>query len=231
MFLALYCHFRFLVSLFVLSGYVPSFALNTVSLVVLEHLGILLAAVICTAVSNYFTNFASPSHISPAYSSFGGIAVIRIHLLILVSRRESVRIAPILPTYGLPFPITFAVCASQASQEQSFDISTPRYACWSTIGNSSSPRFQLKNYRVHLIFVAYNYYPPLPAVAYSIACSVRFCSPSGVSDIPTKSSAETNPDTVPSPTVAPCSSASTAAIRSSIYISNRLGDNVRPCVR
>ena len=35
------CHFNFLTSLFVLSGYIPSSALNTVLLVVLEHPSIL----------------------------------------------------------------------------------------------------------------------------------------------------------------------------------------------
>ena len=69
----------------VLSGYFPSSALSTVLLVVLEHLGILFAVVIC-AVPNCFTSFAFPSHISPAYSIFGTITFyllitfIRLHL-------------------------------------------------------------------------------------------------------------------------------------------------------
>ena len=40
-FFTLSCHFNFLASLFVLSGYIPSSALNTVLLVVLEHPSIL----------------------------------------------------------------------------------------------------------------------------------------------------------------------------------------------
>ena len=81
----LYCHFNFLTSLFVLSGYIPNSALNTALFVVLEHPSISLAAVICT-VSSCFTNFASPSHTSPAYSNFGTITFIRNHILILVSK-------------------------------------------------------------------------------------------------------------------------------------------------
>ena len=72
-FLTSCCHFNFLASLSVLRGYIPSSALNTVLLVVLEHHSIFLAAIICT-VSNCFTNFAFPSHSSPAYSNFGTIA-------------------------------------------------------------------------------------------------------------------------------------------------------------
>ena len=47
-FFTLFCHFNFLTSLFVLSGYIPSSALNTVILVVLEHPSIFLAAVVRT---------------------------------------------------------------------------------------------------------------------------------------------------------------------------------------
>ena len=95
-FLTLQCYFNFLVTLFVLSGYTPSSALNTVLLVILEHLVIFVAAVICT-VSACFTNFAFPSHTSPAYSSFGTITFIRIHLLIqgaagVLTRGAAVRV-------------------------------------------------------------------------------------------------------------------------------------------
>ena len=69
----LYCHFpTFSCLCFVLSGYVPSSAFNTVLVVVLWHLGILFAAVVCT-VSSCFTKFTFPSHTSPAYPSFGTI--------------------------------------------------------------------------------------------------------------------------------------------------------------
>ena len=40
--------------LFVVSGDIPSFALNTVLLVVLEHPSILLAAVICTGFQLFY---------------------------------------------------------------------------------------------------------------------------------------------------------------------------------
>ena len=66
-FFILYCHFIFLMSLIVLGGYIPSSALNTVFLVVVEHPSIFLAAAICT-VSSCCANFAFPSHTSPAYS-------------------------------------------------------------------------------------------------------------------------------------------------------------------
>ena len=45
----------------------------------------------------------------------------------------------------------------------------------------------------------------------------------------TKSSANITLDTVSSPTVTPCSAASTATIMSSIHTLNRLGDSVHPC--
>ena len=62
------------------------------------------------------------------------------HLLILVSRCESVRNASILPTYALLFLFGIALCVSQ---EQYFDTSTARYVYWSMIGNSSSTNFHL----------------------------------------------------------------------------------------
>ena len=67
MFLALYNHFNFRTSPFFLSGDIPSSALNTVLLVVLELRTMFLAAVICTVFS-CFTNFAFPFH--SAYSRF-----------------------------------------------------------------------------------------------------------------------------------------------------------------
>ena len=85
------------------SGHISSSALDIVLLVVLEHPSTLLAAVFGT-VSSCFTNFVFPSHTSPAYSSFGTITLIRIHLL-LASRCESVRIASILPT------LSYHVCS------------------------------------------------------------------------------------------------------------------------
>ena len=89
--------FKFLV----LSEYIPNYALNIVLLSVFEHPSIFFAAVIGTG-SNFFTSFTFPSHTS-AYSSFDTITFIRIHILILVSRCESLRITSILPIYTLPF--------------------------------------------------------------------------------------------------------------------------------
>ena len=136
----LYCRFNFLTSLFVSSGHIPitSSALKTVFLVVHEHPSIFLAAVICT-VSSCFTNFAFPSHTCPAHSNLYN------HINKNTSSNPSVkvwvfRIASISPIYDLPFPIAFAMCACQ---EQYFEISTPRYEYWSTIGSSSS-HFHLK---------------------------------------------------------------------------------------
>ena len=65
-------------------------------------------------------------------------------------------------------------------------------------------------------------------LVYSSAFSICFCYPSGVSDIPTKSSANINPDTVSSPIVTPCFGASTATVMSLIHTLNRLGDSVHP---
>ena len=66
-------------------------------------------------------------------------------------------------------------------------------------------------------------------LVYSSTFSVCFCNPSGVSDIPTKSSTHINPDTVYFLTVTPCFAASTATIMSLIHTLNTLGDSVHPC--
>ena len=68
------------------------------------------------------------------YSSFGTITFLRIHLLILVSGCDSLRITSILPICALPFSITLFMCAPH---EPFFYISTPRYVYWFTMGNSS----------------------------------------------------------------------------------------------
>ena len=110
----------------------------------------------------------------------------------------------------LPFPITFAMCASQ---EQSFETFTPRYGYWSALGNSSSPHFHLKVTGFTL--------PSLhtsTAHCFYVRCLLCFRNPSGVSDTPTKSiRKKINPDTASSPTVTPCLAASTATIMSSSY--------------
>ena len=94
---------------------------------------------ICTVSSCFTTDFAFPSHTS-AYSCFGTTALITIHLFILVSRCESVSIASILPACAFPFPTAFAM---YASQEQSCEISAPRYVYRSIIGDWYFPHFHL----------------------------------------------------------------------------------------
>ena len=161
----------FIMPLFVLSGYIPSSAPSTLLLAVLEHLGVFfLSAVIC-AVSNWIANFAFPSYTFPAYSSFGTVKFIVIRLLMLLSRCESINNASISPTCALPFLVTWAMCVSQ---EQYFEISTPRYVYWCTIGTYFvfSP-IPTGIYRVHLIFDTYNHcalldvrrHPPFPVKA------------------------------------------------------------------
>ena len=119
--------------------------------------------------------------------------------------------------------------------DRSSQISTARYVYRPTTGNSSSPHFQLKftgftsssfhTSTAHSLTFAVT----LHFVAKSSAFSSCFCNPSGVYDIPTRSSANIDPDNVSSPAVTPCLAASTAIIRSSTYILNRIGDNVHPC--
>ena len=176
----------FLKSLLVLSGYILSSALSSMLLVVLEHRvnSTFLSAVICT-VSSSSTKFAFPSHTCPAYFSFGTITFRRRRILILVSRCESDRIAFVLPTCAVPFPITFAMCASH---EQSFEISAPYTGLQSVI---------------HLLPASIRKLPGLPYLRYiqlvrafqrslSVSfssCTLRsafpicFCNPSGVTEV------------------------------------------------
>ena len=189
------------------------------------------SAVICTVSSCFI--FAFPSHTSPAHSSFGTITFSRLHLLILVSRCESIRIASILPTCALPCPITFATCASH---EHSFEISTPRYVYWAAIGNSCSPHYHLKvtGFSLSSLHTTTAHFctsaVTLHFLVYYSDLSICFCNPSGVSDIPTKSSANINPDTAVSPPiVTPCHAAWTATIMSLICTLNKFRDNVHPC--
>ena len=72
MFLALYCHFNFLMSLFVFSGYIPSSALNTVLLVVLDPLGSFLAAVICTEAGGTIVHDCSRMTIGVRFPTMPG---------------------------------------------------------------------------------------------------------------------------------------------------------------
>ena len=102
MFHILDCHSRCLTSLPVLSGWIPTSVLDAVLPVVLEHPRTFWVAAICTA-SSCFTNFALPSHYSPAYSTLGSTTLVRIftvdtYYYFLASICGSVRIAFILPT-------------------------------------------------------------------------------------------------------------------------------------
>ena len=137
------------------------------------------------------------------------------HLETLLPRCDSVWIAWGLPTRTSPFPITFAM---GASQEHDFDISTPRYVYWSAIGISSSLT-SISMFPVNLISVTYNYcaplyvrcLSPLPLV-YSSASSTCLCHLSCVSYVATKSSAHFNPDTSSFLTFTPCFADSTAGM-------------------
>ena len=82
---------------------------------------------------------------------------------------------------------------------------------------TSSPPFYMKvsGFNLFLLHTAtahfFTFAFPLHCLLYSSAFSFCSCNPSGVSDIPTKSSANTNPDTVSSfPIVNPYFAASTA---------------------
>ena len=70
-------------------GKIPSCTLSTVLLVYLKnYCGVFCSSDICT-LSTCFTNFASASHSSPAYSCPGTIPFVTIQVVILVSRSES----------------------------------------------------------------------------------------------------------------------------------------------
>ena len=215
MFLTLECRFNFLVYLFVLSVSIPSSAHNAVWLVAREHLSIfqLLPSVL-------FTSYAFTSHTSPAYSGLGTFTFVRMHLLILVSRCESVRITSIWPTCVFTLSTTFAMCVSH---ERYFKTSTPLYIYWSTIGASSPPHFQLiftgfTLYSLHTTTAHFlTFAVTLHFLVYFSALSISFCYPWGVLDIPKKPYGSINPGLVSSPTVTPCLAVSTATIRSLLY--------------
>ena len=87
--------------------YVGTFPFLLLLLYYSSYLRILLTApflATVSCISSCFTYFAFPSHVS-AYSGFGTITLLIIH--ILVSNCESVRIASILRTCALHFPIIF----------------------------------------------------------------------------------------------------------------------------
>ena len=67
-----------------------------------------------SALFPVFTNSAFPPHTSLAYYSFGTITLIIIHILILVSKCGSVRIASILPTVVYPF-LLLSLCVHPKS--------------------------------------------------------------------------------------------------------------------
>ena len=82
MFLTLYCHFNFITSLFVLSGYIPFSAFNIVLLIVLEHPSTFFAAVVFT-VPSCSANCAFPSPVL-LHSRIGTITFIRMNIWILL---------------------------------------------------------------------------------------------------------------------------------------------------
>ena len=101
---------------------------------------------------------------------------------------ESVRIASILPLgYALPYPITFAMCASH---EQYFEISSSRYVYWSAIGNYYFPHFHLKVTGVTLSSSLHTTTAHFFAFAVTFNFLVHFstfptcfCNPSGLTEV------------------------------------------------
>ena len=193
-------------------------------LVLLYYSNSLIIAVLLSPVVMFPTvsrTSRSRSNTSPAYYSFGIITFIRGYIP-LYWDSVNVRVCwdriNFVFVWILPIPITVAMCVSQ---EQSFDISTPRCVYWSTIANSSSPHFQLKltgsrgfcymQHATTAYFLASAVALHLPVC--SSGFSHYFCDPSGF-----KSSTKINPDTVSSPTVASCFAASTTTIRPLVYL-------------
>ena len=144
----LYCRFNFLACLFVLCGYIPSSALDTVLLVVLEHPSMCLAAVTCT-VSSCFTNFAFPSHSSPAYSNLGTTTLIRIHILILVSSAGLLGSHPSCLLVIYPFLLLSLCVHSKSSLLRSLRQSM--YVGLRLVVHLLPT--STRNYRIHLNFV------------------------------------------------------------------------------
>ena len=131
------------------------------------------------------------------------------------------------------------MCASQNIPLRSLRRDT---YTWSSMGSSSSHHFPLKftgstlssihttatttkahcfTFTVTLHSLVYS-----SVVAFFLSVSAILHHPSGVSDIPTKSSANIDPDPVSSPIVTPCYAASTATIMALLYTLNRFGDSV-----
>lgn len=93
---ALHGHFSYLVYLFVSSGYILNSVLNAVIIIAFEHPSISSPALVCTA-----------------YSSFSAITFVKTHILILISRFESLGITFALSVFALPLSMPSSMCASQ----------------------------------------------------------------------------------------------------------------------
>ena len=100
--------------LFDSSGYITRSSLHTVLLVVFQHPSTFFSCCHPYRFQLFYGLGSLPILLLHKYSC-GTTRFIRTHILILVSRCESGRIASILPTCALPFTITFAVCASESS--------------------------------------------------------------------------------------------------------------------
>lgn len=157
------------------------------------------------------------------YPSFGTLTWIIICILILVSRCGSVRIASILLACSSPFFLLLLLRVLSQDQFIVYLYAKGRILVYDRKFVVSP--LPLESYRVHLVFITHNSYcalfyvhrySPFPSVLYSSAFPIRFCSPSGVSNIPTKSSTrkkKQSPIPVSSPTRdSPCFAGSTAAI-------------------
>ena len=191
MFPTFFFHLHFFMSLFVLSGSIPSSALNAVSLVVLDNLGIYRAAVFCT-VSDRFTKLAF-LWITHLYNW----AFVRSHSPRYISWSEG-QGANLFEWYPsclrAIYRFLFRLLYMSPKSCPSIYISTLNYVCWSKADSSPSLDLELKitgstlswprTTTAHLFTFAVT----LHLLVYYRASPICVCNLSGVSGIPTKSS-------------------------------------------
>lgn len=204
------------------------------------HPNIFLPAVNRT-VSSRFTNFAPHSHTCLVYFAFGMTTSIRVHNLIVTTTfisthiltpgltYESARITSILPKCALPFLLP-TLCVHP------MNTSSYLYAKVCILVYDRSfllPPLPCSFFQVPFILVTktYHFYAffafcaTLHFLVYSSHFSIC-CNSSGVHDIATKSSANINHDTEPSPTWTPFGAASTATVLPLINHLHMVGEYV-----
>ena len=114
-------------------------------------------------------------------------------------------------------------------------MSTPRHVYWSTIGNSSFPHFHLNvaGFSLSSLHTPTAHFflrsLSLQFLVYSSAFSIRFCNPSGVSDISHEIICKHQCRHCVFLHRDFCFAASTAAMVSLPFTLNRFGDSVHPC--